>query len=110
MFKERGNAITGLVYCHEAMGALPVGHYRIVGLENIKVEEEEGFDYTVYHFLPKKDFNITYLVSEEVEILNRVIKKLKISVLKKLLNICIRKTHIKKRNPEISFPLVWRRI
>ena len=39
-FKFYGHAMTGLVYCHEDMGALPVGHYKIGGLQFVNMEEE----------------------------------------------------------------------
>lgn len=76
-FKTNGKSITGLVYRHEAMGALPIGHYKIVGLENINVEEEEGFEYTSYHFLPNHRLDMSCLIKEEIEVLDRVIGKFK---------------------------------
>lgn len=76
-FKLSGKSITGLVYCHNNMGALPIGHYRIVGLENIKVKEEEGLDYTRYHFMPNEKLNMDCLLDNEIDILDRVISKFK---------------------------------
>lgn len=76
-YKLNGKAITGLVYCHESMGALPMGHYRIVGLENINVKEEEGYEYTKYHFLPKTDIDMSCLTKDEISVLNKVVLKFK---------------------------------
>ena len=76
-YKMYGCSITGLVYCHEAMGALPIGHYRIVGLENIKVKEEEDYEFTKYHFLPNKKLDLGCLSNKEISILNQVVEKFK---------------------------------
>ena len=37
-FKENRHAITGLVYLHKAMGALPIGHNSLMNLENLNVQ------------------------------------------------------------------------
>lgn len=74
-FKENGCAMTGLVYCHDDMGALPIGHYKIVGLENINKQEEEGFEYTIYHFLSNDKMDETMLSDGEKCILDKVIDK-----------------------------------
>lgn len=76
-FKTSHCSMTGLVYCHEPMGALPIGHYKIVGLENIKMQEEEGYEYTKYHFLPNNKLDKLCLSKDEIKILNRVINKFK---------------------------------
>lgn len=76
-FKLYGNAMTGLVYRHEAMGALPVGHYRIMNLDNIHVQEEEGYDAVKYHFYPNEQLDMSILKKEEVVILDQVISKFK---------------------------------
>lgn len=74
-FKAYGNSMTGLVYRHESMGALPIGHYSIMNLENIHVQEEEGYDSAKYHFYPNKDLNGVAFRKEESEVLDMVIKK-----------------------------------
>ena len=38
-FERFGKTITGLVYVHENYGALPIGHYNLIGLKNINSEE-----------------------------------------------------------------------
>ncbi len=77
LFKQRGRSMTGLVYCHEAMGALPVGHYKIVGLEEVKKQDEEGIDYTKYHFLANNNINENVLSVEEKDVLDKVVGKFK---------------------------------
>lgn len=76
-FKSTGKSMTGLVYRHEPMGALPIGHYSIMNLENINVKEEEGYDVTKYHFYPNPSLDITDLSTEELEILDKVVAKFK---------------------------------
>ncbi len=74
-FKSTGMSMTGLVYRHEAMGALPVGHYSMMNLENINVQKEEGYDYTSYHFLPNPKLNMAFLSEAEIKTLDLVIDK-----------------------------------
>lgn len=74
-FRNFGKSMTGLVYCHDTMGALPIGHYEIVGLENINIQEEEGFEYTKYHFLPNDKIEESLLSEDEKNTLDTVIKK-----------------------------------
>lgn len=76
-FKYTGRALTGLVYRHQEMGPLPVGHYRIVDLENINMQEEEGFEYTKYHFLPNSNLDLDAFSEKEKEILHMVVMKFK---------------------------------
>ncbi len=76
-YKWTGRAITGLVYLHNDMGALPLGHYRIVGLENVNIREEEGYEFTKYRFLPNPNISATCLEQEEREALDQVIEKFK---------------------------------
>jgi len=76
-YKMTGTAMTGLVYCHDNMGALPIGHYRIVGLENVNLREEEGYEYTKYHFLPNEKLDMSSLDADDIDILDRVIEKFK---------------------------------
>lgn len=74
-FKKYDNTITGLVYCHDSMGALPVGHYQIVGLENVHMQEEEGFEMTKYRFLANEQIDENILSQEERKVLDSVICK-----------------------------------
>lgn len=74
-FKKNDKTITGLVYCHDEMGALPVGHYKIGGLENVRMQEEEGFEMTRFHFLVNEEIDENILSNEEREVLDVVIRK-----------------------------------
>lgn len=74
-FKNYQRTITGLVYCHDSMGALPIGHYKIVGLQNVNMQEEDGFEITKYHFLVNENINENILSTEERNVLDAVINK-----------------------------------
>ena len=74
-FRSAGTSITGLVYRHEAMGALPIGHYSILNLENVNVRTEEGYDYTSYRFFPNPKLSMDCLSTAERKVLDLVIEK-----------------------------------
>ena len=74
-YKMTGRAMTGLVYRHEQMGALPIGHYSMMNLENINIQEEEWYDATKYHFYPNKKLDMSCLTGADIEILDRVFSK-----------------------------------
>ena len=79
-YKENGIAITGLIYEHKDMGALPLGHNAIMELSGIDVIERYSFDfnYPTYTICPKKENNSLSLISEtEINILSRVCEKFK---------------------------------
>lgn len=77
-FAEHGVAMTGLVYRHETLGALPIGHYSLMNLEKLNVQEEMGFSYeTMLHIYPSKSMDYSVLSNEEKVILDKVIKKFK---------------------------------
>ena len=77
-FKENGNAITGLVYRHYEMGALPIGHHSIMNLENLNVQEEVSANYdTMLHIYPTEGMDYSILTDKEKNILDAVIKKFK---------------------------------
>lgn len=77
-FGENGCSITGMVYRHEAMGALPIGHYSLMNLENLNVQEEIGYNYdTMLHVYPTANMDYSILSDKEKAILDKVIVKFK---------------------------------
>lgn len=75
-FKQNGRAITGLVYRHEAMGALPIGHYNLMNLERLNIQEEESYNYdSIFHIYPSENADYSSLNEDEKAVLNRVILK-----------------------------------
>lgn len=77
-YKNSGYAITGMVYRHNDMGALPVGHYSLMNLENLNVHEEESYNYgSMLHIYPAQDMDYSVLTTEDKEVLDTVIRKFK---------------------------------
>ena len=76
-FIETGHTITGLVYSHEKMGALPLGHYKIVALNNVLSCEEviETYEEPVIHFLPNANVDMKCLSDKEKKMLDTVIAR-----------------------------------
>lgn len=74
-YKKNQKTITGLVYCHDNMGALPIGHYKIVGLENVCMQEEDGFEMTKYRFGVNEQIDENILSQKEREVLDSVVRK-----------------------------------
>jgi putative zinc finger/helix-turn-helix YgiT family protein len=77
-YKKCGLAITGLVYRHNEMGALPIGHYSLMNLEKLDVREEISLNYdTMLHVYPSEGMNYDVLSNKEKAVLDSVIKKFK---------------------------------
>ena len=77
-YKMNGCAVTGMVYRHNDMGALPVGHYSLMNLENLDVREEESDRYdSMLHIYPTKGMDYSVLTVDEKKIIDKVIKKFK---------------------------------
>lgn len=75
-YKTRGHAMTGLVYRHKDMGALPVGHYSLMNLHNLNVQEEESCNYdSMMHIYPTDGMDYSVLSGEDTDILDTVIRK-----------------------------------
>ncbi len=77
-FMEKGSSISGMVYRHEAMGALPIGHYSLMNLENLNIQEEMSCNYnTMLHVYPTPNMDYSVLSDVEKAILDKVIAKFK---------------------------------
>lgn len=75
-YKKIGCAMTGLVYRHEPMGALPVGHYSLMNLQRLNVKEEVSSAYdTVLHIYPNEEMDYSVIGDEEKEILDVVVER-----------------------------------
>lgn len=75
-FIRTGKSMSGLVYRHEAMGALPIGHYSLMNLENINIKEEMSYNYdSMLHIYPSNNVDYSLLNEVEKTILNDVINK-----------------------------------
>ncbi len=75
-YKTHGHAVTGLVYKHDEMGALPVGHYSLMNLERLEVKEESSYNYdSMLHIYPTANMNYSILSNDDRDILDQVIKQ-----------------------------------
>ena len=75
-YKNRGFAITGLVYQAMPMGAVPVGHNSIINLKDIPCEEVDMGETTAYRFSLSEATSFPALSNEDKNILDIVIEKL----------------------------------
>lgn len=77
-FKKYGYAITGLVYQHKNMGALPIGHRNIINLANINAQEEwSNVGHEMIHFYPSNKVKYSVLSEQDRKVLDAVIAKFK---------------------------------
>ena len=77
-YKTSGYAMTGMVYRHNDMGALPIGHYSLMNLENLNVHEEESYNYdSMMHIYTTDGMDYSVLSAEDIKILDIVIRKFK---------------------------------
>ncbi|MGF6947860.1 putative zinc finger/helix-turn-helix YgiT family protein [Neobacillus sp. B4I6] len=76
-YKRYGNSITGLVYKHLPLGAVPIAHEDILDISRdaINIHEEYFDDYIAYRIESKTPVNLSYLSEEELDVLNEVIRK-----------------------------------
>ena len=75
-YKNRGFAITGLIYQALPMGAVPVGHNSIIDLKDVPCEEIDMGETNAYHFSLKNTSEFPALSDADKSILDIVIDKL----------------------------------
>ena len=75
-YKQRGRAITGLVYQALPMGAVPVKHSSIIELQDVPCKEIEIGESNAYHFSLTNVNDFPFLSKEDTDILDEVIMKL----------------------------------
>ena len=77
-YNKTGKSMTGLVYRHGTMGALPIGHYSIMSLENVNMQEEfSGMQNCMLHVYANDNMDYSILNKEEMSILDKIIDKFK---------------------------------
>ena len=107
-YKTSGYAMTGMVYRHNDMGALPIGHYSLMNLENLNVHEEESYNYdSMLHIYPTDGMDYSALSKEDKEVLDTVIRKFKAYKAKEIVDYMHEeKAYLEKKPGEIiSFAL-----
>lgn len=75
-YKQRGCAITGLVYQAMPMGAVPIAHESLIALKGVECEEIAMGEGTAYRFQPSPNNQYLNLNDEEKRILDRVIERM----------------------------------
>lgn len=75
-YRERGFAITGLVYRSLPMGAVPVAHNSIIDLKDVPCEEVDMGETNAYHFSLSGVSVFPALSEDDKRILDIVIEKL----------------------------------
>ncbi|GAA0780496.1 type II TA system antitoxin MqsA family protein [Hathewaya limosa] len=71
-YKKHGRAMTGLVYQHLPLGAVPIAYNEILTLPSIKVVEEFFEDYVAYKICSKEQIAISDFTLEELSVLEKV--------------------------------------
>ncbi|MGD9676922.1 MAG: type II TA system antitoxin MqsA family protein [Vulcanibacillus sp.] len=74
-FGRYGKSMTGLVYKHMPLGALPIAYDEIIYLPTVKVVEELIYDDISYKIRPNKEVNISDFSLEELNVLDTVATK-----------------------------------
>ncbi|SCZ79815.1 type II TA system antitoxin MqsA family protein [Pseudobutyrivibrio xylanivorans] len=76
-FQMNNRSMTGLVYQHATMGALPIGHDAILQLDNVSFLEEMSPDYdnVKYHIIYNEKLDLKGLTKDERNIIDSVITK-----------------------------------
>lgn len=80
-YKKYGTSLTGLVYMHQRLGALPIAYEELMKLESIDIIEEVNEyknDVNIsYKIKPNEKYIANKIKREEKEIIDSVIKKFK---------------------------------
>ena len=71
-YGRHGKSMTGLVYRHMPLGALPIAYDEIIYLPTVKVVEEIIYDDISYRICPNKEVNISGFSLEELSVLETV--------------------------------------
>lgn len=74
-YKQRGYAMTGLVYQALPMGAVPIAHDSILKLRGVEYEEIDMGDGTAYYFRSSSKDEDSNLSEEDKSILDSIIQK-----------------------------------
>ena len=85
-FKRYGIAMTGLVYKHMPLGALPIGYDDIIHLPTITVEEEMIHDDISYKICTNKEVDSLVFSTEELNVIDTVIEIFKSYQTKEIIN------------------------
>ncbi|MBR4290176.1 MAG: SocA family protein, partial [Oscillospiraceae bacterium] len=68
-------SMSGLVYQHMPMGALPIVHSDLMDLVPVETIVDDYSQYESYRVLPSPDFSEDVFSAEEKDVLNAVVRK-----------------------------------
>ncbi|HHV28083.1 type II TA system antitoxin MqsA family protein [Acetivibrio mesophilus] len=71
-FKREGTSMTGLVYKHLPLGAVPIAYNELLYLPAVKVVEEYFDDFISYKICPNEEINLSKFTFEEISVLDEV--------------------------------------
>ena len=104
-YKNYGYSMTGLVYQHKEMGALPVGHNKLLSLEQINVQEETSANYDLLiHFYPFEPIDYSVLSEAEIFILDKIITKFRSYKTKQIVEYMHKESAYKMTDPDEIIP------
>lgn len=96
-FLELGTSLTGLVYKHEKLGALPLEHEKLMFLKDVSVDIEDGVDDRVaYKFQPNKNIKTNVFTNNQKKIIDEVMAKFKTWNTEKIVNYMHKEPAYKK--------------
>lgn len=75
--QKHSTSMSGLVYQHMPMGALPVVHWDLMELVQVEAIVDESTQYESYRILPDPNFHEDVFSAEEKEVLYEVLRKFK---------------------------------
>lgn len=76
-YRDYGHSMSGLVYRHMPMGALPVGHTSLISIvpHEEQYEPDSDFEHAQFKILPTEGFSESVFSREELSVLERVLSK-----------------------------------
>ncbi|TYS67667.1 DUF4065 domain-containing protein [Sutcliffiella horikoshii] len=106
-YKKYGNAMTGLVYRHHPLGAVPIAHEELLDICNdlINIREEYLDHYTTYRIESKTPVDISFFTEAEIEIFDEVIREFNHGERKKISNYMHKEEPHSGHNNIIPFSL-----
>lgn len=85
-FKNEGKSMTGLVYQHLPLGAVPIAYSELLYLPAINVLEEYFDDFIAYKICPNEEVSLSKFTLEELSILDKVASHFKDFKTKEIIN------------------------
>ena len=85
-FGRYGHSMTGLVYKHMPLGALPIAYNELITLPTVKVIEEVMCEDLIYRILPNNNVSLSDFTLDELSVLEMVASRFKNSSAQEIIN------------------------